>query len=214
MAAKAKPKKIKPLDGFSNVSDADVVTRCTNIQTNMIGNPHYPNPPVDLAALKTEIDKFSALIAQALDGSKKVIAEKHKQREVVIKMVRLLGRYVEVTSNGDMAVFQTSGFQAASMTKTTSEPLSEKIRKIEHGPNSGQVVIWVRKIPKTSSYEIRYAAANGPTPTQWTPVGVPKVKTPATITGLTPGTTYSFQARALTKTGYTDWSDSISFICT
>src|SRR6059036_206894 len=91
-----KPKKIKPLDGFSNVSDADVVSRCTNIQTSMTNNPHFPNPPVDLAALKTAIDTFSALIAQALDGSKKVIAEKNKQREVVIKMVRLLGRYVEV----------------------------------------------------------------------------------------------------------------------
>ena len=36
------PKKIKPLDGFSNVSDADVVSRCTNIQTSMTGNPHFP----------------------------------------------------------------------------------------------------------------------------------------------------------------------------
>jgi hypothetical protein len=210
----SKPKKIKPLDGFSNVSDADVVSRCTNIQTNMNGNPHFPTPPVDLAALKTAIDTFAALIAQALDGSKKVIAEKKKQREVVIKMVRLLGRYVEVTSNGDMAVFQTSGFQPASTTKTTSQPLSEKIRKIDHGANSGQIIVWVRTVAKASSYEIRYAAANGPTPTQWTSVGVPKVKTPATISGLTPGTTYNFQARALTKAGYTDYSDSISFICT
>ena len=63
--------------GFSNVSDADVVSRCTNIQTSKPGNPHFPNPPVDLAALKTAIDTFSALIAQALDGSKKVIAEKN-----------------------------------------------------------------------------------------------------------------------------------------
>jgi hypothetical protein len=210
----AKQKKIKPLDGFSNVSDADVVSRCTNIQTNMNGNSHYPTPPVDLATFKTEIDKFSALIAQALDGSKKVIAEKHKQREVVIKMVRLLGRYVEVTSNGDMALFQTSGFQAASTTKTTTQPLSEKIRKVNHGANSGQIIVWVRTVPKASSYEIRYVAANSPAPAQWTSVGVPKVKTPATITGLTPGTTYNFQARALTKDGYTDWSDSISFICT
>jgi hypothetical protein len=117
----AKPKLIKPLDGFSNVSDADVVSRGTNIQTSMTGNPHFPNPPVDLAALKAAIDSFSALIAQALDGSKKVIAEKHKQREAVVKMIRLLGRYVEITSNGDMAAFQTSGFVPASTTKTTSK---------------------------------------------------------------------------------------------
>ena len=106
----------------------------------------------------------------------------------------------------------TSGFQPASTTKTRTEPLSEKIRKIDRGPNSGQIVIWVRRVPRASSYEIRYAAASGPTPTQWTSVGVPQVKTPATVTGLTPGTTYNFQARALTREGYTDWTDSISFI--
>jgi hypothetical protein len=33
-------------------------------------------------------------------------------------MLRVLARYVEVTSNGDMSVFQTSGFQAASTTKS------------------------------------------------------------------------------------------------
>jgi hypothetical protein len=209
-----KPKLIKPLESFSNVSDADVVTRVTAIQTNMTGNAHFPNPPVDLAAFRTAIESFSTLISQALDGSKKVIAQKNKQREAVIKMVRLLGRYVEVTSNGDMSVFQTSGFQPASTTKTTTQPLSEKIRKIGHGANSGQIIVWVRSVPKASSYEIRYAAANGPTPTPWTSQGVAKVKTPATVTGLTPGTTYMFQARALCPTGYTDWSDSITFICT
>src|SRR5437773_6156075 len=127
------PMKIKPLDSFSNVSDADVVSRSTNIQTSMTSNPHFPNPPADLAALKTAVDTFSALIAQALDGSKKVIAEKNKQREVVIKMVRLLGRYVEVTSKADMEIFQTSGFKAA-WTKKPKPPLTERIRKVEQCP--------------------------------------------------------------------------------
>jgi hypothetical protein len=85
-------KKIKPLENYSNVSDADIVSRGTAVQTNMTGNSHFPNPPADLAALKTAIDILSALIAQALDGSKNVIAQKSKQREAVIKMLRLLGR--------------------------------------------------------------------------------------------------------------------------
>jgi hypothetical protein len=210
----SKPKLIKPLENFSNVADANVLKRVTAIQTDMTGNVNFPNPPVDMAAFKTAVETFSNLITEALVGSKKVIAQKNKQREAVIKMVRLLGRYVEVTSNGDMAIFQTSGFQPAATTKATSEPLSEKIRKIDHGPNSGQIVVWVRKVAKASSYEVRYALANAPTPVQWTSVGVPQVKTAATITSLTPATAYMFQARALTKSGYTDWSDSISFICT
>src|SRR5215467_8162730 len=97
-------KMIKPIDGFAHVPDADVLARGTNVQTSMDGNPNFPTPPVDLATLKAALDAFSALIAEALDGGKRVIAEKNKQRVVVIRMLRLLGRYVEVTSEDDMAI--------------------------------------------------------------------------------------------------------------
>src|SRR5207244_9598225 len=42
-----KEKVIRPLDGFSDASDADVVTRGTAVVTNMTGNPNFPNPPVE-----------------------------------------------------------------------------------------------------------------------------------------------------------------------
>jgi hypothetical protein len=32
------------------------------------------------------------------------------------------------------------------------------------------------------------------------------IKHPVTISGLTPGTSYVFQARAVTKAGFTDWA--------
>jgi hypothetical protein len=208
-------KMLKPLENFSGLSDADLVSRGTVVQTNMTGNSHFVNPPVDLAALKTALDTLTALIAQALEGTKKVIAQKHKQREVVIKMLRLLARYVEVTSNGDMAIFQTSGFQPASTTKTAPAPLTETIRKIAHGPNSGQVKIWVRALRGAASHEVRYApVVNNATPTGWSTQGVSTIKTPVVITGLTPATIYAFQARALVKNTFTDWSDSVTFIVT
>ena len=208
-------KTIKPLDGFSDVPDADVVSRATAIQTKMTGNSNFPNPPVDLAALKAAIDSFSALIAEALDGGKKIIAEKNRQRETVIRMLRLLARYVEVACKADVAVFETSGFEAASTTKTTSDPLSEKIRKIEHGANSGSLAVWVKALRKASSYELRYGpSANGAPPTAWTTLTVTGVKGPVVLSGLTPGVTYAFQARALLKEGFTDWSDSVTFMCT
>ena len=141
MTTQPKIKLIKPIENFNGVSDGDVVARANAVQTSMTGNANFANPPVDLTVFKTAIDLFNTLIAEALDGSKKVKAQKNKQRQVVIKDLRLLGRYVEVTSNGDPSIFQTSGFQAASTTKTTTQPLSETIRKIEHGANSGQIKV-------------------------------------------------------------------------
>jgi hypothetical protein len=210
----SKPKMIKPIDGFTGVPDADVLSRGNNVQTSMTGNANFPSPPVDLAALKAALETFSALIAHALDGSKKVIAEKNKQRTAVIKMLRLLGRYVEVTCKDDMAIFETSGFQPAPTKKTTTPPLTEKIRKAAHGANSGEINICLKAVAKASSYEFRYAIANAGAATTWTTMPLSSVKAPIALKGLTPATTYLFQARALVKNTYTDWSDSVSFICT
>jgi hypothetical protein len=42
--------------------------------------------------------------------------------------------------------------------------------------------------------------------------GFYQLKPPVLITGLNPGTTYIFQARAVTKTGHSDWSESVTRI--
>jgi hypothetical protein len=97
----SKPKKnkpIKPLEGYTAMSDDDVAVVGTAVVTGLTGNSQFPTLPVDLATLKANIESFRALIVEALDGSRKVIAQKDKQREAVIKMLRLLARYVEVTS--------------------------------------------------------------------------------------------------------------------
>src|SRR5215831_11092812 len=117
-ASMSKVKMVKPIDGFTGVSDTDVLARGTNVLTKLTGNANFPVPPVDLATLKAALDAFSAAISEALDGGKKAIAEKRKQRIVVIRLLRLLGRYVEVTCNDDLTIFETSGFQAAPTTRT------------------------------------------------------------------------------------------------
>src|SRR4029077_7714029 len=51
----SKPKKIKPikpLEGYTVMSDADIVARGTAVETGTTGNSHFPTPPVDLATLK------------------------------------------------------------------------------------------------------------------------------------------------------------------
>ena len=64
-------------------------------------------------------------------------------------------------------------------------------------------------------YELRSAVTdNGSTPLAWTTEIVTGVKTPVTMTGLKPGTNYAFQVRTLGKSGYSDWSDSATFMCT
>jgi hypothetical protein len=210
-----KPKSIKPLEGYTSMTDADLVARAMAVLAALTGNSNFQNLPVDLATLKTDIDTLSTLISEALDGSKKVIAQKNKQREVVIKSLKLLARFVEVHSNGDEAIFTSSGFQPASTIKTPPAPLPLPIiRSVDHGALTGEIVVLVESIPKAKSYEFRYGAViNGAPPVSWTSKVVTKVRPPVGFQGLTPGTVYAFQVRALNVVGYTNWTDSATCMC-
>jgi hypothetical protein len=207
---------IKAVVNFRRMPPEAVLSTSTNIYTEIYNNLHFtppqaPAPPVDQATLKSANDALAAPNAAAIDGGKKAIAQKKRQKEVVVKLLVQLAHYVEANSKDDMTIFLSSGFTAVSHTKKKKAPVSESIRKIEPGPNSGQMSMTLVNDPDAVSYEVRYApAAAAGNPGSWTNHPVAYIKPPTTISGLTPATTYVFQARALTKTGYTDWSDSVT----
>ena len=80
---KTKVVKIKPLEGYTSMSDADVVHRGTAVVTGLTGNSNFTTLPVDLATLKAAVESLNTLISEALAGSKKVITQKNKQREAL-----------------------------------------------------------------------------------------------------------------------------------
>jgi len=181
----------------------------------MTNNSTYSTPPVALADFKSAIDSFSVLVTDALDGGKKVISAKKKQREAVVKMVTLLGHYVEVACNDDVAAFNTSGFTVVSTVRTPAQPLSgAKISWVDRGANSGQVLVRIAPITGAVSYELRYGLVGngGAPPATWTTLPLAGTKT-VTLNNLTPGASYAFQVRGLGGLGYSDWSDSVTFIC-
>ena len=191
-------KKIKAVLGFAGMSDLDLLKRLDAIRDAMIGNAAFPNPPVDLAVFRTAIDTFSTLVTEALDGGKKAISAKRKQREEVIKMARQLGHYVEAASNNDLVTFNTSGFLAVSNKRAAPQPLiGARFRYVDRGPNSGQVVLKPEPQKGAIAFELHYCPvpAAGTTP-NWESLTLPGSKA-VTVGNLTPGTNYQFQVRAL-----------------
>ena len=55
-----KNKLIKPLEGYTAMSDDDVVSRGTAVVTGLTGNTHFTTLPVDLVTLKANVDCFPA----------------------------------------------------------------------------------------------------------------------------------------------------------
>ncbi len=172
-----------------------------------------PAPPVDMPALKAATELLSAKIATAADGGKTAIAQRNHQKEVVVKLLVQLAHYVEANCKDDMTIFLSSGFTPAASTKKTTPPVSESIRKVDPGVNSGDMQVTLMKFTGAASYDVRWAAVGaGSVPGEWTTKPAAAVRPPVLITGLTPGTTYVFQARAVTQTGYSDWSESVTRI--
>jgi hypothetical protein len=208
-------KPIKPILGFVKVAPTEVLARANAVYAGIKENPtDFPAPTIDLAAFKGEIESLSSKITAALDGGRKSIAERNHQAQVVIRMLRQLGHYVEATCKDDMTIFLKSGFEAASASKTTSQALSQFIRQIRHGDNTGQVRVTIAADAGAFSYELRWAALGaGGAPGAWAAQPVSKTRPAALVAGLTPGVTYAFQVRSLGDSGYSDWSDSVTRIC-
>jgi hypothetical protein len=207
------PHQIKARLGLHGVSDTDTVKALMTAYQGLLNNPKFPTPTVDLATYKAGIDQFSALIIDAEDGGKKAKSAKDKQRLAVIKMYTQLGHYVEGACNDDLATFNTSGFTALVKTKTAPQPLTEaKFSSIDRGPNSGDVVVKPEHQTGAIAFDVRYALQGaGGALGSWTTVTLTSYKK-LIIHGLTLAGVYQFQIRALGKLGYTDWTDTKTFV--
>lgn len=209
-----KVKKIKAALGFGSMPDADLLKRLHAIRDGMTGNAAFAAAPVAMPDFKAAIDLYDALATEALDGGKKAISAKRKQREVAIRMARQLGHYVEAASNDDLATFHTSGFEAVGNTRTPPQALTAAAFKyVDRGPNSGQVVLKPASQKGAIAFDLRYcpAPASGAAP-NWVSLQAPGSKA-ITVSNLIPGASYQFQVRALGRLGYSDWSDVTTFIC-
>jgi hypothetical protein len=210
MTTQTKVTPIKVSLTFVTAAPADLHTFASSVYTGINGNAAYPAPPVDMPTFKASIDSYDTLNAAALDGSKKVLTQRNHQREVLIKILRQLAHYVEAASMDDVTIFSSSGFQAVSKVRTATPPLSQSIRKITEGPNSGVLLVWLLAIAGALSYEVRWApvtaGSSATAAPAWASTLAASTHPPTSVSNLTPGTVYQFEVRVLSKTGWSDWS--------
>ena len=149
--SKTKATPIKAILGFNKTAPTVLLARATAVLAGVYGDTtDYANPPIAAADFKTDVDAFSAAITAALDGGKKAVAARAHQGEVVIKALRQLGHYVEANCKDDMPTLLKSGFEAAPVVKATAQPLSQFIRNIQQGANSGQLLVTIAAVLRAS----------------------------------------------------------------
>jgi hypothetical protein len=203
--------QLRVLLGFSNMADHSVEETAQAVLDKLYGNAAYPTPPVTEIVLQAALTAFSIAIPTAAQGGPVDTADKNNKRDALIALLRQLAGYVQENHHNDLATLLSSGFEAVSTNNASSPLPAPTIRDILNG-NSGQLILRVTAIANAKIYEARYAAIGaGGAPGPWQNGGLFSNSRSMPINGLTPGTMYTFQVRAIGgSTGYSDWSDPTS----
>jgi len=205
---------IRIADGLRTQSAERLITTAGAIINGLTGNPSFPAPPVDMKTLQAAVDDLNAALAAQPQGGPSATAEKNNKKEALIALLRRLRHYVDENCGNDLSVLLSSGFQAAVTTRVRLPLANPSILNLGLG-NSTELVLKVTPIAHAKCFEVRMAVVGaGNTPGPWQTAGLFTNSRSMTIDGLTPGTTYMFQVRAVGgSTRYSDWSNPVSRMC-
>ena len=202
---------IRVLLGLSKAKDHTLEEIAGAVIKGMTGNAAYPTPPVTMVALQAGLTAFTASIAAQQQGGTPTTIDKNNKRDALVGMLRQLATYVQLTCNNDLATLVSSGFEAVTNNHAQTALAKPQIVSLDNG-NSGQLLVTVGTVAHAKMLEVRFAvigAGNALGP--WQSGGMFTYTRSMTINGLTAGTTYQVQVRALGgATGYSDWSDPVS----
>ena len=198
------------LTGFDKNTDHEVEDTGGAVSVNFFGNPAYPDPPFTKVVFDAALTAFSTAIPAAKQGGPADTAAKNNLRAALIDMLRQLAGYVQLKHGNNLATLLSSGYKNASTNRAQSALPAPVISGILNG-SAGQLLPQIATIPNAAGYEPRYAII-GPDgkPGPWQAGQFAPNTRALAINGLTPGTIYIVQVRALGgSTNYSDWSDPV-----
>jgi hypothetical protein len=206
--------QVRIADGYRSQSAEQPAATAGGIITGLTGNPAFPSPRVELKTVQGAVDELNAALAAQAHGGTAATAEKRNKQEALITLLRKLKHYVEDNCGNDAAILLSSGFQAAVATRIRAPLGNPSILKVDRG-NSSELVLKATPIARAKCYEVRSAAVGADNaPGSWQSDGLFTNSRSMTVAGLVPGTTYSFQVRAVGgSTRYSDWSNPVSRMC-
>lgn len=208
-----KPKsmsQLRVLLGFAHAADHVLEETALAVINNLYGHPAYPTPPVTKVNLQAALDAFTAAMGAQAQGGTAATADKNDKGDTLIGLLRQLAAYVQANCGGVLATLLESGFEAVSTSRAQAALAKPQITRIDNG-NSGQLIVRVRPVANARSYEARYAVVTNGQMGAYQSAGIYTQSRNMAVGGLTPGSEYSMQVRAVGgSTGYSDWSDAVS----
>jgi len=200
-------KLTKITTSFIRFGDDQLEGHALAVAAALNGNTNFTDPIPALADLNNSIKLFSDALALAKTRDKVKIAIKNKLRNDLELMLLKLANYCTHVANGDRAILASSGFPLNAESITSKTLGSPENFTVQVGSNSGEAFVFINPVQHAKSYLFLY----GPSPVAneaWIHAvnSVPY----HTITGLTPGTTYSFKIGAAGSKSQVAYTDIVS----
>jgi hypothetical protein len=169
-----------------------------------------PAPDPTVAALTTSRDHYRDALTAAAGGGEAATATKNQMRKLFGNDLRREAAYVEKVANaanggnGDVAIVYLGGFKPYKTPQPAGILDPPANLRLKQGAVSGTLGCRADAPDNASSFEWRYATAAAPN--TYISGGI-TTACRTTLKGLTPGTTYTVQVRAIGAAGPSDWSD-------
>ena len=185
---------------------ADYIAYVKAIIEAMTGNAFFPTPVPALTTVTTDVNALDAAESVALNRGKGSAGARDVQKAVVDKDLYGLQAYVQGLADADpknsIAIIESAGMGVKKAGIRIKGDFEAK-----HGKTSGSVILSVKSAGQRSSYE--WEVSNDGVNWRELP---DSIKSRTTVSGLTPGTTFYFRSRSITKNGEGSWSQVASIV--
>jgi hypothetical protein len=184
-----------------------LITYTSNIVDGMTDNPSFPAPTPTLAVITTAISALQTAETGTLARTKGAAATRDEKRAALVALMQQLRTYIQTVSDGNPAT-ATSVIQSARLTVRKAATPRARVFTAKHGPVSGTAQLVAPSAGTRASYEWQYSPDGGKT---WVTLP-PTLQAKTSVSGLQPATVVELKYRAVTKTGATDWSPTVSLV--
>ena len=221
--------------GFARLSVANKILTARSVVNQMSGNASYPTPQPALADVTAAADNLEKAAQEALKGGTDKTLAKHLAEDALNQLMSQLQDYVQVASQGDPIIIESSGMEVRKERTPASLPPAVLDARANVGGNPGEINLIWGSVATAKSYVVEMqlpqekeeplppipdaieddgTAVMTETETatqQWIRIDT-VTKRKLTVKGLNTGTVYSFRMAAINAAGQGAYSQSVSSV--
>jgi hypothetical protein len=184
----------------------NVITFAQSVATAMEGNSSFPTPNPPLTTLNADIAALVTAEAAVLARTKGAAETRDAKLAIVRADLEHERDYVQGVADSNVStaesIIESAGMSVKKVTLHPKEAFT-----VKPGSVSGSVTLIAKAAAHRASYDWQQSLDQK----TWTDLPS-TLQAKTEVTGLTPGSTYSFRFRAVTKTGEGDFSQIVSLL--